>query len=134
MYNHTPQLYQTASLELYAYPSGLIEMKFKSDWDQPDTLDTARENMRMLTHLASLRPSALLLYTPPVHQSREVLEFYQKERPNLLACAMLVESFAARLVGNVYLQVARGRTTEPTKLFLDAKKAKKWLQKYITIL
>jgi len=78
----------------------------------------------------------LLVTAPSLYQGKEVLNSYQQADLNEAARALVVNSFTAKLVGNMYLKLAKGKPNEsgrivPSKLFTDEEKAIDWLRKKI---
>ncbi len=62
------------------------------------------------------------------YHSKEVREFYASREmgDHISAMAVLVESFATKLIGNFFIRVNKPHF--PTKLFTDEKEAIAWLK------
>lgn len=111
----------------------IVEVLDNKEWDQPDTLEVAKEDVAMLRQLIDGRPDiCLLIEIPNRHTSKEILNYYQQMDMGEVARAMIIDSFAAKLIGNLYLKVSKGKPNEagrvvPTKLFRKKDEAEKWL-------
>lgn len=78
---------------------------------------------------------AFLVVMPSLYQRKEVMDIYQQSDFNEAGVALLVKSFAGKIVGNMFLKIANrpnvmGRIV-PTKLFTSEEKAIEWLQEQI---
>lgn len=75
----------------------------------------------------------ILIHSPSLYQSKEVLNCYQQADLQEAAKAILVKSFTQRLIGNLYMKLSKDKPNEserivPSKLFTDEEKAMDWLR------
>jgi hypothetical protein len=122
---------------IYRYDDHIVHVAFVENWDGPDDIETARqvvEGARAL--IGTDRPRALLVTSAKLYKKKEVMEYYQHTDVNGVAVGLLISSFAAKVMGNLYLRIARnkpnvkGRIT-PLKLFTEEAAAVAWLRKEV---
>lgn len=106
--------------------------------DVEDDVEAARQGIAGLIKFAEgPTRKGLLALLPPLYQKKEVLRLFQKADFNEAAVALIVKSFAGKIVGNMFAKIAskpnaNGRIT-PTKLFTDENKAISWLREQIAL-
>ena len=112
-------------------PNGIIETSVPKDWDQPDTVEIAKENIAMLKKAVGGERRAILSHVPNMHMSKEVMACYEEAHIGHIANALLTTSFATKLMGNLYLKLSKALPSKqqdvPTKLFSDKKESERWL-------
>lgn len=122
---------ETRALKIVVRPDNIIELTTKPDWNQPDTVEVALENIEMLKKAVDGQPRAMLSYVPSTYMSKEVLECYEKAEVGQIASALITTSFGAKIVGNLFIKVggalSGGKNKAPTKLFSNREDAEKWL-------
>ncbi|MFK7799540.1 MAG: hypothetical protein AB8E82_18960 [Aureispira sp.] len=103
-----------------------------------DDVEAARQGIAGLIKFAEgPTRKGLLALLPPLYQKKEVLKLFQKADFNEAGVALIVKSFAGKIVGNMFVKIAQkpndhGRVT-PTKLFMDEAKAISWLREQIAL-
>lgn len=117
--------YRTQSLELVVRPDNIIEATVPADWNQPDTVETTRENALLLQKVIKGNRYAILTTVPSIHMNREIIEVYNEIETGQIADALIVDSFGARVLGNLALKVIK--LNRPMRLFTDRAKAESWL-------
>jgi hypothetical protein len=128
----TAEYYSTPSMQLALHGNGILEMGVPNTWTEPDTVDTAMENVALLYKVLEGKRCAILVKPPDNHLTREVLACYREVGNQSTATALLTKSFGARIVGNVYLKLMRmtassKRPKRPIKLFKSKEQATEWL-------
>lgn len=118
---------KTRSAVIELRPNGVIYMSTREDWDQPDTLEVAKENMTALKNMVDGKRRGLISELPNTHLPKEVMEFYQDFNPGQVATALMVNSFGAKVMGNLFLKLAAKNNSEPVKLFSKESEAEEWL-------
>lgn len=120
---------ETRALKIVVRPDNIVELITKSDWNQPDTVEVALENIEMLKKAVDGKPRAMLSYTPSTYMSKEVLECYEKAEIGQVASALITTSFGAKIVGNLFIKITgmSNKNSAPTKLFSTKEDAEKWL-------
>ena len=128
----------TRSMVLDRTPDGVIAMYTPEGWDQPDTLETAKDNVVIMREITAETPCAFLVEPHTHYVSKEVLEFYKEANIETVATAMITNSFASKVVGNLYLKVMsmvpagdKKAQDYPVKLFSKREEAVEWLRGYI---
>lgn len=112
---------------------GIVEVVNNEEWDQPDTLEVAQKDTSIIKEVIGDRPNqCILIEVPSRYASKEMLEHYQSVELGEVARALLLNSFATKVVGNLYLKLSKGKPNEagrvvPTKLFTKKEEAEKWL-------
>lgn len=113
------------------HPNGIIETSVPDDWDQPDTVEVAMENIAVLKKAVDGKRRAILSRVPNMHMSKEVMACYEEANIGHVANALLTDSFTTKVMGNLYLRVIKALPSSqsgvPTKLFSDRKAAEAWL-------
>lgn len=121
---------ETRALKIVVRPDDIIELTTKKDWNQPDTVEVALENIEMLKKAVNGKPRAMLSYLPNTYMSKEVLECYEKAEIGQVASALITNSFGAKVVGNLFIKVSSAMSNggnAPTKLFSKKEDAERWL-------
>jgi hypothetical protein len=125
---------KTRALTIKIRPDGIVEMSTNEDWDQPDTIAIAQENVAMLKKAIDGKPRALLSYMPNTYMSREVMACYNTTEIGEVASAMLTASFGSKVIGNAYLKLTgkSAKSSEvngqaPVKIFSKKEDAVIWL-------
>jgi hypothetical protein len=130
--------YKTESMTVIVRPDDIVEVINNEGWDQPDTVETATENARILKKAIGGKKRGLLSNMPDTYLSKEVLACYVDAQMGEIATALMTKSFASRVVGNIYLKLT-GKTskadedkiTVPVEIFTKREAAEKWLLKEI---
>jgi hypothetical protein len=125
---------KTKALNITIRPDGIVEMETNKEWDQPDSIAIAEENVAMLKKAIDGKPRALLSYMPSTYMSKEVMACYNKGEIGEIASAMLTTSFGSKIIGNAYLKLT-GKSTKssevegqaPVKIFSKKEDAVVWL-------
>ena len=132
----TEQIFGDASISLH--DNHILRVEHLEDWNGKDNLDTAKQVVAGMHSLATTQPFVAMLVIPSsLYKKKEILDFYQQADINEVARAMVVKSFAAKLVINMYLKIAKGKPNEngryvTNKVFTNEEKAIVWLQQQIS--
>ena len=120
---------ETRSITLELLPNGVIYSETKEDWDEPDTLEVAKENLEAIASVVDGKRHGLLTKLPNTHLPKEVVDYYHTVDPGQVATALLVSSFGTRVMGNLFLKIARNHQslTTPVKMFSKREAAEAWL-------
>ncbi len=128
----------TRSMTLRRTPDGIISMATTEGWDKTDTLETAKENVVIMREITKDQPCAFLVEPHASYVSKEVLQHYNEAKIETVATAMVTNSFASKVVGNLYLKIMsmvpagdQKAKDYPIKLFSKREEAVKWLQELI---
>jgi hypothetical protein len=124
--------YKTRAMTFILRSDNIVELINNEEWDQPDTLEIAKENMSMVKHVIDGECRGFLVEVPNKYITKELLNYYQNVEVGDVARALVLNSFAAKVVGNLYFKLSRGKPNEegrvvPAKLFTDEELAVKWL-------
>lgn len=122
---------ETRAVTIKVRPDGIIELRVKDSWIEPDTVEVALENIEMLKKAVEAGGRAILSYSPSTYMEKDVLECYKKAKIGHVASALLISSFGARIVGNIYLKLSGSNNSVATKIFTNKEMAEKWLIKQI---
>lgn len=115
---------------------GIIGVRQLPNKDAQDEIEAARMGVEGIAEFTKdVEHKAFLVIMPSLYQRKEVMDIYQQSDFNEAAVALLVKSFAGKIVGNMFLKLANrpnvmGRIV-PTKLFTDEAKAIVWLREQI---
>lgn len=116
---------------------GILDVLDNKEWNQRDTLESVTEDTSLMKKVIDGQPNrSLLIEVPSRYISKEILSHYQSVELGEVARVLLLNSFGAKVVGNLYLRLSKGKPNEagrivPAKLFTDKYKAIKWLLKVV---
>jgi hypothetical protein len=125
--------FKTRALTIIVRPSGIVELLNNEDWNDPDTVEVAQENIAMLAKAVDGKPRAMLSHMPSTYMSKEVLKCYENAEIGEVASALLTTSFGSKVVGNLFLKLTgksatRGKNGKaPVKIFGKKEDAEVWL-------
>ncbi|WP_052592422.1 hypothetical protein [Aureispira sp. CCB-QB1] len=124
--------YKTRAMTFILREDDIVELVNNQDWKESDTLEIAVENMMMVKKAIDGKSRGFLVNVPNRYVSKELLHYYQNVEVGDVARALILNSFAAKIVGNLYFKLSGGKPNEtgrivPTKLFNNRKQAIEWL-------
>ena len=124
--------YKGTAASVVLRSDGIIEFIPNEEWDQPDTLELATEILDIAKKLTVDQPRGIIAVVPTRYLPKEILSYYQNTEVGDVARALVLDSFAAKVIGNLYFQLSKGKPNEagriiPTKLFTDKQIAIEWL-------
>ncbi|BDS11441.1 DUF7793 family protein [Aureispira anguillae] len=125
--------YSTRSLKIIVRPDNIVEVSTRKDWDQPDTLETAKENAEAMQKIIRGKRMAVLSYVPDQYISKDVMAYYDSIESDEVANALIANSFGAKLIVNAFLRLtgrSLGSTEKgkgPMKVFSKKEEAVRWL-------
>jgi len=125
--------YKTRAITITLRPNGIIHVSNNEDWNELDTLESTQENITLLKEVFDGQPDRCLLFEMPNrHVRKELLDCYQRAEWGEVAIALLLTSYGAKIVGNLYLKLSKNKPNEagrvvPTKLFSNEEIAETWL-------
>ncbi len=126
---------ETRALSITVRPDEIIELNTKENWNQPDTVEIALENIAMLKKAVQNGGRAMLSHMPGTYVEKDVLECYKQADIGHVASALLSNSFGSRIVGNLFLKLigtkTGGNAPVATKIFAKREEAEKWLLQQI---
>ena len=131
--------FKTRALTIIVRPNGIVELLNNEDWNDPDTVEVAQENIAMMTKAVNGKARAMLSHMPSTYMSKEVLQCYEKSEIGEVASALLTTSFGSKIVGNLFLKLTGKSSTRgasgkaPVKIFKKKEEAEAWLLEQITI-
>jgi hypothetical protein len=125
------------NLIVFYREENIIEIEQIHDWKGGD-LEGAQQAVEGLKLFLKDNKGlkGILIHSPSLYQSREVMNCYQQADLYEAAKAILVKSFTQRLIGNLYMKVTKGKPNEsgrvvPSKLFTNEEKAVEWLREKV---
>ncbi len=119
------------------YNEYIIKVRHLENWEGDDDLDNAKKVTDGIKFFSEIEPrKGLLIISPSLYKKKEILVHFQQTDLHEVVRALLVNSFAAKIVANMYLKLAKGRKNEtgrhvPFKLFTDQEKAITWLEQEV---
>lgn len=111
----------------------ILEILDNEDWNQPDNLEIVKKDTLLIQNTINGQINkGLLIHIPNRHTSKEILNHYQQTETGAVARALLLNSFATKVMGNLYLKLFGGKPNEvgrivPAKLFTNREEAIEWL-------
>lgn len=124
--------YKAKEMTIFLREDDIIELMSNEDWKGAATLENAKEIMSIVKQLTDNEIRGCLVEVPNRHASKEVLAYYQATDGGVVARALLLNSFGAKVMGNLYLKLFRTKPNEagrvvPNKLFTKKEEAVEWL-------
>jgi hypothetical protein len=113
--------------------NNIIEVLDDEKWDEPASLEVTKQATAMIKKtIGGQSNRGLLIEVPSRYTSREILNHYQSVELGAVARALLLNSYATKLIGNIFLKLSKGKPNEagrivPLKLFTDRDEAIEWL-------
>lgn len=122
--------YQTKELEITVHPKNILEM-CPREMDA-FSVDEVENNLAMLKKAANNKKAATLVHVPNIYIKKKLLKRYS-DVDYVISTALLVNSFASKLIGNLFISVILRFNSRqvPTKLFTNKGLAIKWLEKQL---
>lgn len=126
--------YHTEEFTYTLRPDSIIEINIHKDFDGNFALEKVEENLQLLDEVIDRKPRALILHFPDKYVKKDILKKYSEPAKHVIARAFLAKSFAAKLIGNLYLSVVQRITTNeiPSKIFSEKEEAINWLEKHLS--
>ena len=120
------------SITIILRTDGIIEIVDNEEWDKAETLETATEDTATLKKHIDGHDKALLVVVTSRYISKEILHHYQKFEFGDVARALIVSSFAAKVIGTLFMKLSKEKPNEagrivPLKLFTKKEVAEEWL-------
>jgi hypothetical protein len=118
---------------LSKYNEDILVIDHIENWQGEDDLETAQLVVAAIKAMAvGSSHKGLMVIAPNLYKNKDLLDLYQQADINEIARALVIPSFGAKIIGNMYLKIAKGKTNEngryvPSKLFTNRGKAIKWL-------
>ncbi len=122
---------QSSATEITIRPDGIIEVHPRSDWNEPDTAETAREAALLLKGVIEGGCYAILNFPPNLYVKREIIEAYLEVEIGQVAEAVVVSSFGVRLL--IKLASSLSKSTVPSNAFSTKEDAEVWLLEQLKI-
>lgn len=121
------------AISIFVRPNSIIELKHNEDWNQAYTIEDAKKNMETIRKITNRQPIGLFINVTHTYTDKKLLDYYHTVDIGEVARALLLTSFATKLIGNMYLKLAKKKANEkgryvPHKLFTDKEKGMSWLQ------
>ncbi|CAA6804824.1 MAG: Unknown protein [uncultured Aureispira sp.] len=125
--------YKTGALTITLRPDGIVHASNNEDWTDPDTLTTIKKDIAAIKEVFGGQPNrAILFEVPNRHIEKKLLDCYQAAEWGEVARALLLTSYGAKVIGNLYLKLSKEKPNEagrivPMKLFTKKEVAEAWL-------
>ena len=123
--------YHTKEFTYKLRPDHIIEISMRKDFEGNLVLEEVEENLRILDEVIGGKPKGIILHFPEKYVKKEVLKQYTEPPKHVVARAFLTQSFASKLIGNLYLTLIQRFIKEniPSKIFSKKQEAIEWLTK-----
>lgn len=119
------EIVYTKATKIIIRPDGIIESHSREGWNEPDSVETARETALKLQEIASSGIYAHMSFPPNLYIKKEIIQAFLEVEIGHIAEAVVVKSFGARLLGKLALQIKKPAT--PSKMFGTKEEAEIWL-------
>jgi len=121
------EVYRTRTAEIWIGPDDIARLKIVASEDPAHTLADADENINAIPP-EKRRPRPILIDLRRGRSISHEARMRYREAPHLTAVALLVDSPISRVIGSVFLGIAK--LPVPTRLFTSAAQAIKWLEPF----
>lgn len=123
---------KTRAMTVVLRPDDIVELVENEDWTGADTVEVMEEISSMVTKVIDNQARGLLIKAPARHYSKEVMNHANAVEMGDVARAILLTSFATKLMGSLYIKLLGTKPNRtgrivPIKLFTDKEAAVKWL-------
>lgn len=119
------EIVKTRATKLIIRPDNIIESHSREDWNEPDSVETAREAALALQKITNTGTYAIMAFPPNLYVKKEIIQAFLEIEIKKVAEAVVVKSFGARLLGKLALQIKKPAT--PSKMFATKEEAEVWL-------
>ncbi|CAA6804806.1 MAG: Unknown protein [uncultured Aureispira sp.] len=129
----TVQIIKATIVSYILRSDNIIEIVDNEDWNEADTLDIVKRDTEKLKKLIdNKQDKALYIEVADKHTSKDILDFYQNIELGEVARALVLNSYGAKIMGNLYFKLFGGKPNEmgrsvPIKLFTKKEAGIKWL-------
>jgi hypothetical protein len=120
------------ALKIVLNQAHIVELFNNEEWDKPEPLEVAIQDALLIKKVINDEGKGILIELPDKHASKETLNHYQTAELGEAARALVLKSFGAKVIGNLYFKFFGGKPNEvgrivPVKLFTEKELAVKWL-------
>lgn len=124
--------YKTKELNIIAHPNRILELSSSEESGGQFTLEEVENNLAMLRKAANNQKVATLVHVSSTYVKKDILKKYS-DLDYVLFTGLIVNSYASKLVGNIFISVILRFNSKqtPTKLFTEREEAIKWLSKQL---
>ncbi|BDS11754.1 DUF7793 family protein [Aureispira anguillae] len=128
--------YKTKELTVTVRPDTIIEITTNPEISEY-TIQGAEENVALMRKIVDKKPRSVMVWMPSAYMKKEIIKYYNEFEEDNVATALLTESFASKLIGNLFLTlrtrlVPNQKTkTNPIKIFKDPNEATEWLLEHL---
>lgn len=125
--------YKTQSMTVIVRSDDIIELVTNEGWNKPDTIEIATENAYILKQAVDGKARGVLSHIPNRYISKEILACYIDAGIGGAGTALMVTSFASKVVGNLFLKLTKKINKKetnkraPVEIFTKKEAAEKWL-------
>ncbi|MBL4649769.1 MAG: hypothetical protein JKY03_08560 [Aureispira sp.] len=122
--------YYTKELNLIMHPNDILEIIAKEESKGILTLEEVDTNLAAMETAINGKTTGLLLHIASSYTKKEVLKKYSDLDFGIIATALIVNSYASKLVGNLVLTLSSRFSSKklPNKIFTDKEVAIEWLE------
>lgn len=122
-------------INYYDEQEDIICMKYLADEKDSDDIESAKQIIDAIRPLfIPNKPQCFMVDAPTFYIDKKVLDHYNKTDYGEVARAIVMKSFATKVMGNMFMKLNKNKPTEtgrivPTRLFNAHEKAVEWLRK-----
>lgn len=125
--------YQTKEFHITMHPNNIIEIFATEESKGILTLEEIDNNVAALNKAINGRTTASLIHMSSSYTKKAVLKTYSSLDFGIISTALIANSYASKLVGNLFLTLILrfNKQQVPTKIFTDKEVAVKWLEEQL---
>jgi hypothetical protein len=122
--------YHTKEIDLIMHPNNILEIIATEESKGILTLEEVDTNLAVMEEATKGKTTALLIHIASSYTKKEVLKKYSDLDFGIIATALIVNSYASKIVGNLVLTLANRFNSKklPNKIFTDKETAIEWLE------
>jgi hypothetical protein len=122
--------YHTKELHVTMHSNNIMEIAATEESKGVLTLEEVANNLAVFEEATNGKTTAVLVHISTSYVKKSVLKAYSDLDYGIIATALVVNSYASKLIGNLFLTLVLRFSSKqvPTKIFMDKEKAIKWLE------
>jgi hypothetical protein len=122
--------YKTKEMYIKVHSNNIIELSSTEEAKGVLTLEEVDNNLAVIEEATKGKIMASLVHISNAYVKKEVLKKYSDLDFGIIAVALLVNSYASKLIGNLFLTLVLRFSSKqiPTKIFTVKEEAVQWLE------
>jgi len=122
--------YHTKEIDLIMHPNNILEIIATEESKGILTLEEVDTNLAAMEKATKGKTTGVLIHIASSYTKKEVLKRYSNLDFGIVATALIANSYATKLIGNLVLTLSSRFSNKkiPNKIFTDREAAVEWLE------